>query len=547
MSAAVPGLRRELVFGFVSPLGVNREIVVDALRKALDDAAYELHEIHVSETLYDFAPQSGTNLAKTLYLERKQVLMDAGDAMRRQWSRRMGETSGDAVALAAILSLRQKRKELNEDRKVQPIIDVVDSRRNRDLTEIPVPATAYLLDSLKHPDELERLRAVYGPAFISIGIYTPPDAREKFLNGKARRADSDLRLKVLMRRDERGLEDDDEFGQRVADAFEQTDFIVAANDSLAVSMNRLVELLFGNVHLTPSLDEFGMYLARTAQALSSSLSRQVGASILREDGSVVAVGTNEVPKPIVGGHYWPEDDDEVNGVGRDRVYHPFDTSHEFRAEMMRDVLDRLAGANLLAAGHCDPIMNSDERLEVLYYARGGKLHAAKLRQNIDYVRAVHAEAAALLDCARHGVSVHGAQMFSTTFPCHECSRHIVAAGIKRVLYLEPYHKSGTNKLYKDSIAIDPAEPQDTKVAFTTFVGVAPGRYLEFFILGDRKRKNLNGSPITFSLSETSAPRLPYYTPLSDATIYNELQEVGAFTEFLGEHKSAPTINSGDYA
>jgi hypothetical protein len=81
-------------------------------------------------------------------------------------------------------------------------------------------------------------------------------------------------------------------------------------------------------------------------------------------------------------------------------------------------------------------------------------------------------------------------MYATTFPCHECARHIVAAGIARVVYLEPYPKSRAEQLYDDSINVDGAG-QDGRVPFQPFVGVAPRRYMQFFSLP--KRKNEDGT------------------------------------------------------
>lgn len=71
--------------------------------------------------------------------------------------------------------------------------------------------------------------------------------------------------------------------------------------------------------------------------------------------------------------------------------------------------------------------------------------------------------AALLDAARRGVSVAGNQMFSTTFPCHNCARHIVGAGVREVVYREPYEKSLAGALHPDAIAVDPADHVENKV------------------------------------------------------------------------------------
>jgi hypothetical protein len=70
-------------------------------------------------------------------------------------------------------------------------------------------------------------------------------------------------------------------------------------------------------------------------------------------------------------------------------------------------------------------------------------------------------------------------MYVTTFPCHNCAKHIVAAGIERVIFVEPYPKSLATTLHDDSIAIDDEEAKD-KVRFLPFVGVAARRYFDLF-------------------------------------------------------------------
>ena len=54
------------------------------------------------------------------------------------------------------------------------------------------------------------------------------------------------------------------------------------------------------------------------------------------------------------------------------------------------------------------------------------------------VRTVHAEANALLQAARHGVSIDGADIYVTASPCWDCFKLIANAGIARVLYGEFY-------------------------------------------------------------------------------------------------------------
>ena len=51
---------------------------------------------------------------------------------------------------------------------------------------------------------------------------------------------------------------------------------------------------------------------------------------------------------------------------------------------------------------------------------------------------VHAEQNALLAAARFGISVEGAQMYTTMQPCFGCAKEIVQAKISKVIYLHPW-------------------------------------------------------------------------------------------------------------
>lgn len=54
------------------------------------------------------------------------------------------------------------------------------------------------------------------------------------------------------------------------------------------------------------------------------------------------------------------------------------------------------------------------------------------------VRTVHAEANAVADAARRGVSLDGATAYVTAFPCWLCFKLIAQAGIRRIVYEEAY-------------------------------------------------------------------------------------------------------------
>jgi dCMP deaminase len=54
------------------------------------------------------------------------------------------------------------------------------------------------------------------------------------------------------------------------------------------------------------------------------------------------------------------------------------------------------------------------------------------------VRTVHAEANALLQCAKFGVPTENADVYVTHYPCLQCTKQLIQSGIKTVYYAEDY-------------------------------------------------------------------------------------------------------------
>lgn len=56
----------------------------------------------------------------------------------------------------------------------------------------------------------------------------------------------------------------------------------------------------------------------------------------------------------------------------------------------------------------------------------------------DLTTAIHAEAAIIAAAARDGVSLRGADLYVTTFPCPACARLVAEAGFRRCFFAGPY-------------------------------------------------------------------------------------------------------------
>ena len=52
---------------------------------------------------------------------------------------------------------------------------------------------------------------------------------------------------------------------------------------------------------------------------------------------------------------------------------------------------------------------------------------------------IHAEMNALLYAAKVGIATAGSTLYCTHIPCHNCLKHIIQAGVKRVVYVNDHY------------------------------------------------------------------------------------------------------------
>jgi cytidine deaminase len=458
--------KSEVVIGLVGATGTPLHKVATAVKSALGPYGYKGVDIRLSTLMHEV---KGGEFLKNKVNEETRILrhMDAGDAIRYQADR------NDAVVGLAIGYISEYRKE--------------------NFDEAEALDTAFILDSLKHPDEVETMRKIYGDRFTLISVHAPTGARLNALQKKiaaSRKTPQKANTfksvaEKIMKRDEH--DDDHRFGQNVRETFVEGDVYISTQSgtNFADEIKRYLGLFFGNPFLTPTQDEYAMFQTHAAALRSADLSRQVGAAICTKEGQIIAVGCNEVPKAF-GGQYWPGDKPD----GRDFEL-GYDSNVKQRDEALVQAFDRLKKRGQLA----DSVNLGDF---------AGALQGTRLSNITEFGRTVHAEMASLLDAARRGVSVQGHRLFTTTFPCHNCARHIIGAGVKEVVYREPYEKSLASHLHEDALVIDPAGTPSEKVVVRRFVGIGPPKYLDLFAMPTRKDDE--GNKVDWS-EETAEPRL----------------------------------------
>lgn len=484
-----------LVIGFCGPVGSGIPAVTEQVKKILINHNYESHVIKMSDIIKkhvdktSFRNQS-LDFEKMDEATRIETLQDAGNELRSEHKNYILSM----FAIREILLERQKR--IHEDNPTETI----------DLKIETPHRLAFLIDSIKHPEEIDLLRIVYGNMFYLFGILCAEQIRVDKLVTQGVAKD---RLHTIIERDKK---QDVPYGQQLVKALQYADFFIRNHhkniNGLQNPIERFFHLIFGTKLITPNKDEFAMHVAQSAGMRSACMSRQIGAAILNKDGEIVSTGSNDVPSAN-GGLYTPEDGD---ADCRCAFMEEGNCKNDEYKKKIKDKVKRIISEQISSIGNSIIDKIGDEIYDDTW-----------LKDVLEFSRAVHAEMAAIVSAARNGYSVMGSVLYTLTFPCHVCARHIVAAGIKRVVYIEPYEKSQALELHRDAIELDPAGEQcNNKVIFMHFEGVAPKQYLKLFKM--RAERKINGKLNTTD-AEKALPVVPEY-------LYTFLDYEAKITEHL---------------
>ncbi len=479
-------LPAELVIGLVGPIGADLELVRSELQHALEKVGVTQIPIGVLEEVPGFGETRNLRGA-TKY--KKRMKLGSAECRSKKDKAKLAR-----LAIRKIRRLRAEHLGLSVTSEEAPTL----------------PRHAFVLHQLKRPAEVDLLRTVYGKSFWLISATASRKnrvdsladrfARESY---KAKRSRFKSKAEKLVSKDEDET-NSDKYGQNVRDTFHKGDLFLNTMkpEQVQYEIRRLLRVIFNYQFNTPTRDELGMAHAYTAGLRSSDLSRQVGASICEREGSIVATGCNEVPKAF-GGQVWPKDKPDSRQFQKKT-----NISQEYKEGLLGDVLKRLEKQKLLQVlitTHAHSIESLVKEL-----LEDSDFKQIRLMDTIEFGRSVHAEMAAITDAARRGVGIQHHTLYTTTFPCHGCTAHIVSSGIERLVYLEPYPKSLARELFGDEINIDgddPNDPEDRrKIIYEPFVGIAPTRFSEVFLAGERR--GAEKAPVDWKVEKyESKPRI----------------------------------------
>jgi deoxycytidylate deaminase len=268
--------------------------------------------------------------------------------------------------------------------------------------------------------------------------------------------------------DERDRDQEFMYGQQIQLCVDQADVLVT-NDaevtlaSLRRKLAEYAELVTGENPRYAEPKEILMNLAYSSSHGTKCLKRQVGAILVTappgEMGEIVGQGFNENPigtRPCVEEPQYGADEDQgkLGRCFRDIV------RHESYVKFARSKRRCPACGKVLTAkiSKVPPwrCAKCNAQLEEFFWPE----------RAMSLCTAVHAEVAAIM--AARG-RARGATLYSTTFPCFQCAEKLTHAGVKFVVYTEPY---------PDIRAATRLEIAGIDVA--KFEGIRSGRFDEIF-------------------------------------------------------------------
>lgn len=248
----------ELIIGIVSSVGTPSDRIITPLKDRLIGFGYSVEEIRVSQ----FLPSIESQNINGEY-ERIAYFMEQGDLFRKS------SNNNSILAIASSVKIKELR------------------------TKKKTNKNAYIINSLKHPDEVELLRKIYGDGFYLFGIHSDKNSRKKYLE-EDKHCSPD-KAEELIKVDEN---EDKKYGQKTRDTYHLSDFFLNLSDNerqVKNTLQRFLDLIFSDPYKTPTFDEYAMFMAFNSSVRSADLSRQVGA-VISNNQQIISNGANDVPK-----------------------------------------------------------------------------------------------------------------------------------------------------------------------------------------------------------------------------------------------------------
>lgn len=318
-----------------------------------------------------------------------------------------------------------------------------------------------VIDGFRNFQEVQEIRKIY-PNFFLVAICAQKNERWQRVND-----DYEGRYNEFERDDRRDRSEDFAWGQSVQKCVDDSDYVYYNNENFLVypqgkeepnsdkiqrtlknQADDFVPLMQGTEnHRCPHPEEVQMAAAYAQSNSSKCKKRHVGAVITITQDSrefPISMGFNENPPHVPTCSELQvccKDEDmaaKLKARGKD-TYCPLCGEHHI--DLSEPWTCRKCGENLK---------------ECLYPSR-----------NMELCTAIHAEERAVLSLG--GRTVNGGRLYATTFPCFQCARLILNAGIEKVVYVEAYPMPETTEfLEKNGVEVVPFTGFTARAFFRIF-------------------------------------------------------------------------------
>lgn len=317
------------------------------------------------------------------------------------------------------------------------------------IEEAKLGDSSIVIDGLRNSQEVQEIRKIY-PRFFLVAICAPRDERWNRV-----RQDYNGDFNEFQNDDRRDQGEDSEWGQSVQKCVDDADYVYYNSDRLTVSLvgsddpdiskierkfrctaEDFVPLMVGQEqHRDPNPDEIQIAVAYAQSHSSTCLKRHVGAVItISRNGQElpISMGYNENPPTV------------RTCKSESACYKDEDMASKLRARGKRIYCPKCGKdhAELSEPWNCSKCGTSLKAW----------LHP---NRNMELCTAIHAEERAILSLGDR--SAEGGTLYVTTFPCFQCARLILDAGIRNIVYVEAYPVKETEVFLKNN-GIDEIRP-----------------------------------------------------------------------------------------
>lgn len=408
----------------------------EKFKKEYNDAHNKFKDLH-NQLNSSFSSISTEDFYKLITID----LIDISNRIKKEFSKisyknytDIYQLIGDNIRLYGDIKIEEKCR---NPKNIYSISEYINKfiKKIRKYNEDNNRPTLIAIDAIRNPLESIFFKERYSAFYLFAINSNDEDIEDRLLNMNNMTRE-DIQKQSTKENQEKSLESLENFvSQNIQSCIASSDIFIVNNGKfnsdnyleLHWQIVKYISLIMHPGLITPSLDEKMMQVAYTAKLNSGCLSRQVGASITNENGSLKAIGWNSVPEgqtPCL-----LRNIDELNCNTNSLSFSTYEKSKEFRI-YIKDIT----------------LINSENGLNQAFcfksiYTKNKKDENGKLTEigNQVHTRSLHAEENAFMQLAKYGSEgIKGGTLYSTASPCELCSKKSYQLGIKRVVYIDPY-------------------------------------------------------------------------------------------------------------